>query len=345
MTRHQQRVAQVCLAPLDKTSNRPVHSLRQALTRRGVLCSFATVILFTQKSGVGRVIYSLSDVGVQSSKANNRRGWAVVPYLCYSILGNSIECDQCIFSFSNRMPSNQRTLHCDAHTIDSSSDSPFSLNNHSISAICNLPVGPFVGAAREGWGRYFHDLHRKMRARETISAGYKRPQSTRKGRSSAEGTHRPPGRQRRSGQQQPPAPATTYYGNPRRNSADTNLRRTTYTSCNRRPTQDCDSLAESRAPLATRAATENATRRMAIRLQTLWQELKIPKPDRAYVVAAYLNGCGDEGGGTGTAVGCAEAEGWPTSVEVHRELVRQITLLLEYRAATIKVRWVSFTVL
>lgn len=81
---------------------------------------------------------------------------------------------------------------------------------------------------------------------------------------------------------------------------------------------------------------EGITRRMAIRLQTLWQELKIPQPDRAYIVAVYLEGSmnrvEDKGADTG-GVGENKLRG----EKVHRELVRQIRLLLKYRTATIKV--------
>lgn len=81
---------------------------------------------------------------------------------------------------------------------------------------------------------------------------------------------------------------------------------------------------------------------MTVRLQTLWQELKIPEPDRAYVAATYLEGGGGAGGVEASGVSPGrEGIGRPTSEDVQRELVRQIRLLLGYRDATIKVFYIS----
>lgn len=113
--------------------------------------------------------------------------------------------------------------------------------------------------------------------------------------------------------------------------------------------------------MAEREAGEEVTRRMAMRLQTLWQELKIPNPDRAYITAKYLeagrgstgggrygsrggfpDGFDGEGGGgkgevAGGGGGGGGGNGGLTGDDVHRELTRQIRLLLEHRAATVKV--------
>lgn len=109
----------------------------------------------------------------------------------------------------------------------------------------------------------------------------------------------------------------------------------------RRRREDLDSLAASRARAAKRAAEEDVTRRMAIRLQTLWLELKIPETDRAYIVATYLDpgfGTGLDGRNCDLGDSGEKGDRGPTSAEVQRELARQIALLLEHRAATIKVR-------
>ncbi|CAM9829925.1 unnamed protein product, partial [Scytosiphon promiscuus] len=88
----------------------------------------------------------------------------------------------------------------------------------------------------------------------------------------------------------------------------------------------------------------------------LWQELKIPDPDRAYVMAVYLEGQSGVGGrddrgglfrtssragvgrgGAATGAVGDQRDGSPTSDDVHHELARQILLLLEHRSATVKV--------
>lgn len=113
-----------------------------------------------------------------------------------------------------------------------------------------------------------------------------------------------------------------------------------------------DGLAASRAKAAKREAEEEVIEQLAMRLQSLWEELKIPSPDRAYVSAAYLEAGGRDGGTDGdgsrgakgkvaNGVGSTSAR---TSVDVHHELVRQIRLLLEHRAATIEVRGVRWSV-
>lgn len=194
----------------------------------------------------------------------------------------------------------------------------------SVSAICNLPVGPFVGAASAGWGTYFRDLHRKIRARErTTPTQEKSHIGTR--RTSA--THS----RRRLGPLQAAVKCC-------RNSSGGDSKPPGH---NRRRREDFDGLAASRARAAKRAAEEDVTNRMVIRLQTLWLELKIPEPDRAYIVATYLDpGCGEgvEGGNCGLGGSSEKRGGGGTSTAVQRELARQIALLLEYRTATIEVR-------
>lgn len=94
-----------------------------------------------------------------------------------------------------------------------------------------------------------------------------------------------------------------------------------------------DGLAASRARAAKREEAEEVIGLMAMRLQALWDELKIPSPDRAYVAATYLEAGGRGGGRDGD--GSKGAKG--ASADVYHELVRQIRLLLEHRAATIQV--------
>lgn len=229
--------------------------------------------------------------------------------------------------------------------------SPFcASNDNSISAIANLPVKQFMGAAKEGWGPYFRNLHHKMRKEATAHSA-----STRMNRP-------PPDRRRKPGQapSQPPrrAPSrTTRLSQPIANRQHKAAERSNNPSGGginglikrrRRQREDAnnfDGLAASRARSAQREAEEEMIGKMAMRLQTLWEELKIPSPDRAYVTAAYLEAGGKGGsrGGDGSRNAQGKAAnggcgtGGPTSVEVRRELVRQIRLLLEHRAATIQV--------
>ncbi|CAM9210278.1 unnamed protein product, partial [Hapterophycus canaliculatus] len=253
----------------------------------------------------------------------------------------------------------------------------------SISAIANLPVKEFMGAAKLGWGPYFRNLHSKMRRERTASIAATR-------------MNRPPlERRRRSRQQQPQhkqaLPRTALGKSARANTQSTmngqrgkaagnsKLRKSMYSrnvatnssSSNsssagvrlmqRRRTgrEDgnyFDGLAASRARATKREDEEGTTRRLANRLQALWQELKIPDPDRTYIMAVYLEeGGGGRGFGDGesllrtssrTSAGGGEAaigsggarrSGSSTSDDVQRELARQIILLLEHRASTVKV--------
>lgn len=87
---------------------------------------------------------------------------------------------------------------------------------------------------------------------------------------------------------------------------------------------------------------DDAIRRMATRLQILWNELKIPQPDRAYIIATYLMGSlsvatRGKASDLGERTAGARIHRRPTKEEVQSELTRQITLLLAYRVATIKV--------
>ncbi|CBJ25989.1 hypothetical protein Esi_0018_0054 [Ectocarpus siliculosus] len=234
----------------------------------------------------------------------------------------------------------------------------------SISAIANLPVKQFMTAAKDGWGPYFRNLHSNMRK-----------ETTARSTTTAKRMNRPPPeRRRRSSQQQhPPLPLPRRASsgatkdekkNNRRYSkvandlhhmvrsadvasSDSNNRR------RRRQSEDdnSDGLAASRARAAKRQAEEMVIRRMGVRLQALWQELKIPDPDRAYVTAAYLDAGGGGGGFSGQRArggggieeppvgsgGGGGGNSGPTSENVNRELTRQIRLLLEHRAATVKV--------
>ena len=97
-----------------------------------------------------------------------------------------------------------------------------------------------------------------------------------------------------------------------------------------------DGLAASRARAAKREEAEEVIGKMAMRLQVLWEELKIPSPDRAYVTAMYLEAGGR--GGSRDGDGSKGAKG--SGADVCHELVRQIRLLLEHRAATVQVNYV-----
>ncbi|CAM9860676.1 unnamed protein product [Ectocarpus sp. 4 AP-2014] len=237
----------------------------------------------------------------------------------------------------------------------------------SISAIANLPVKQFMTAAKDGWGPYFRNLHSKMRKETT-------PRST----TTAKRMNRPPPERRRrsSHQQHPPLPLPRRASssgatkdekkNNRRYSKVTNnlhhmVRSADVASSDsnkrrrRRQSEDdnSDGLAASRARAAKRQAEEMVIRRMGVRLQALWQELKIPDPDRAYVTAAYLDAGGGGGGFSGQRAGGGGGmekppvggggggggggNSGPTSENVNRELTRQIRLLLEHRATTVKV--------
>ena len=94
-------------------------------------------------------------------------------------------------------------------------------------------------------------------------------------------------------------------------------------------------LAESRERSARRAAVKEVIERLTLRLQSLWHELRVPHPDQAYVIAAYLRG--GRVGTLGAGSGLDKDDAGPTTNEVRDELVRQIALLLKYRTATIKV--------
>ncbi|CAB1120695.1 unnamed protein product [Ectocarpus sp. CCAP 1310/34] len=231
----------------------------------------------------------------------------------------------------------------------------------SISAIANLPVKQFMAAAKDGWGPYFRNLHSKMEttARSTITAKrMNRPPPERRRRSSQQ-QHPPlplPRRASSSGATKDEKTSNRPYSKVTNDlhhmvrsadvaSSDSNKRR------RRRQSEDdnSDGLAASRARAAKRQAEEMVIRRMGVRLQALWQELKIPGPDRAYVTAAYLGGGGGAfsgqraGGGGGMEKppvrggGGGGGNSGPTNENVNRELTRQIRLLLEHRAATVKV--------
>ncbi|CAN0476559.1 unnamed protein product, partial [Laminaria digitata] len=219
----------------------------------------------------------------------------------------------------------------------------------SFSAICNLPIGPFAGASREGWGNYFREHHGNMRARESATTITTAVRS-----SPARARRRPPERRGKWGHQQRPPPAATQHarnGNSNNNSriksggACRKAAGTANNNSKQQQRQDPDGLAASRAgaEAARRAAEEESiVWRMEIRLQTLWQELKIPEPDRAYITATYLGGSERQGAAnaTGSTGPGREIEGGiPTTAsdEVNLELVRQIRLLLDFRAITIKV--------
>ena len=151
--------------------------------------------------------------------------------------------------------------------------------------------------------------------------------------SPARARRRPPERRGKWGHQHRPPPATQ----PARNNRSGACRTANINDKQQR--NDPDGLAASRAKAARRAEKESVVWRMVVRLQTLWQELKIPEPDRAYITATYLGGSGRPGAVDATGPGPYREEGTPTSDEVSLELVRQIRLLLDYRAITIKVRF------
>lgn len=209
-----------------------------------------------------------------------------------------------------------------------------------------------MGAAKDGWGPYFRNLHSKMRQQATAQ----HPAATRMNRPPAD--HR-----RKRGQSPSPRPrrvssgatrssqSTAYrqynkaVGNSRqvvrKTTTDSNSNRSAsgvdgLTRRRRRQREDgsnnSDGLAASRARAAKREEAEKVIGLMAMRLQALWDELKIPSPDRAYVAATYLEAGGRGGGRDGD--GSKGAKG--ASADVYHELVRQIRLLLEHRAATIQ---------
>lgn len=244
-----------------------------------------------------------------------------------------------------------RALWCPSPSVPS--------NKNSISAIANLPVKQFMGAAKGGWGPYFRNLHNKMRKEATAHSPATRMNRPPPDRRRKPGQAPSPLRRRASSGARRPSQSTAYQqhneavDNSRqamRNTITDNLSgRGTDGMTRRRRRQrgdgnNFDGWAASRAKAAKREAEEEVIGRMAMRLQGLWEELKIPSPDRAYVTATYLEaggrgdgGDGDEGRG---AKGNAGARGTsaPISVDVYHELVRQIRLLLEHRAATIQVK-------
>lgn len=221
-------------------------------------------------------------------------------------------------------------------------------NESSISAIVNLPVKQFMGAAKDGWGPYFRDLHSRMRkeaAAHRTAARMNRPPADRRRKPGQAPSPRP--RRASSGDTTRSSQATTAYQQHNKaagSNTGSNNRRgggvDGLTRRRRRQRQDgnnFDGLAASRARAAKRKEEEEVIEKMAMRLQALWEELKIPSPDRAYVTATYL-----ESGGRGDdrdRDGSKSAKG--ASADVYHELVRQIRLLLKHRAATIQVNHTS----
>lgn len=207
---------------------------------------------------------------------------------------------------------------------------------NSVSAIINLPVTPFMGAAREGWGHYFRNLHGKMRppgepnCEEQWLGPSRRSISTAKRQKRRRTRHRP----------YSPSPIiATASTKPTtdRNSPQRDYRRRRKDDSNDAPLSR--ERSQAKAEQEQRIMENDMIRRMAARLQFLWQELKIPRPDRTYIVVMYL---------AGRFAGAANEPGklsgrtsaWNKSAnreEVQRELTRQTTLLLAYRIATIKV--------
>lgn len=212
---------------------------------------------------------------------------------------------------------------------------------NSVSAIINLPVAPFMGAAREGWGQYFRNFHGKMHPPGEPNGGKQGPGPSRGGISSAK---RRQGSTRRRVRHRPPSPSLTTATARKKTSTDPNSPRRVY---RRRRNDGIDNddvpLSAGGSQVKTeqghRIMEDAIIRRMAARLQILWQELKIPRPDRTYIVAMYLAGsfagAGSESGKLSDRTSTRNTR--INREEVQRELTRQTSLLLTYRAATIKV--------
>lgn len=119
-------------------------------------------------------------------------------------------------------------------------------------------------------------------------------------------------------------------------SGDNSHRRAHSTSKQKR--RDFNGVEESRKAATKRAAAKEVIRQLILRVQVLWQELRVPHPDRAHMTATYLAGGSRVEVDNTTAVFNKTGDNKPTSDQVRNELVRQIEILLNYRTATVKVR-------
>lgn len=182
----------------------------------------------------------------------------------------------------------------------------------SVSTIYNLPVGPLVKASKEGWGRFF---------RHRYGPRYSAQTSTNKGSQQGFCTSC---KQRRQIQRQLARSPLT--------ATDENRRVPMYrrVSCFREQVERDDVEVLMDGERARRAMGITVIRRLTTRLQILWHEMKIPQPDRAYITSTYLLGWGEH-------ANHRFAKTSRSYTQVRREVMRQISLLLRYRAATIKV--------
>lgn len=193
-----------------------------------------------------------------------------------------------------------------------------------MSKILDLPAGSLMGAENEGWNQYFRDFHSKQKHREgpvdEAGRGHWRPRRV---------------SDRRRLRQRPlsPSPITSI------NADDSIHPRREYRK--RRKYDDGDDDAStSRRERCDEIMEDDFFRRMVTRLQILWKEMKIPRRDRVYIMETYLRESfgGDKDESRRTRSGNGEGQQQrPDQQNVMRELVRQTTLLLAYRAATIKV--------
>lgn len=226
---------------------------------------------------------------------------------------------------------------------------------YSVSAIINLPVGPFMSAAKDGWGQYFRALHGKQvvhdprgkRDREGASRASSRVDISRAKRRQHD-KRQTTARSHPSSASSPRTTTTceqigTTGVNPRKPQRNYRRRRASDSAVN--DNEESLSAGESRVGAGERRQLilqDDSIRRMATRLQILWNELKIPQPDRAYITATYLRGSlsvatRGKASNLGGRTTVARLHRRPTKEEVQSELMRQVTLLLAYRAATIKV--------
>lgn len=166
-------------------------------------------------------------------------------------------------------------------------------------------------AAKEGWSTYFRHPHSTACYRQSKNKG------------SSWGSPVVDKRRQWRVQRRSPAPMPTTRN---RSSFSREYRRRPLSSHK-------NSLSSDRTRLHQAIGVDDI-RRMAIRLQILWHEMKIPHPDQAYIMATCFEA------GEGRESRCTLEKDMPLRADVRREMVRQISILLRYRADTIKV-WID----
>lgn len=203
------------------------------------------------------------------------------------------------------------------------------MNRASVARITIPTVGLSAAAAesaRVGWSvSSIHDLRRQMYTQSAhegnLASGKSCSPSNRMGGSSLEeqsGTRR------------------TQRLRPGDVSGDNSHRRAH--STNKQKRRDFNGVEESRKAATKRAAAKEVIRRLILRLQVLWQELRVPYPDRTHMTATYLAGGRHVGVDNTSGIPNRKGDNKPTSDQVRNELVRQIEVLLNYRTTTVKVR-------